>query len=178
MEKRIQSKRIYDGKIIKVDVDDVELINQKQTKREVVIHNGGVGILAIVDGKIILVKQYRYPHHDFLVEIPAGKIEIGEDPYDTGMREIEEETGYHAKSMNLITKMIPTPGYSSEVIHIYEAVDVQIAITPLESDDDEFIDLIYLPIEEAYKQVQEMKICDAKTIVAIYYAYNKYIKKD
>ena len=72
------------------------------------------------------------------------------------MREIEEETGYHAKSMNLITKMIPTPGYSSEVIHIYEAVDVQIAINPLECDDDEFIDLIYLPIEEAYKQVQEM----------------------
>lgn len=176
MEKRIKSKRIYDGKIIKVDRDEVELCNKKTSVREVVRHNGGVGILAIVDHKIILVRQYRYAQETFTLEIPAGKIELGEEPYNTGMREIEEETGYRAKDMTLFTKAFPTPGYCSEILYLYEANDLQKVVNPLSPDEDEFIDVIHMDIEEAYQQILNFKIMDAKTVIAIMYAYNKYVK--
>lgn len=173
MEKRISSKPIYDGKIIKVTLDDVELCNGELAKREVVKHNGGVAIAATVDNKIILVKQFRYAVNDFILEIPAGKIEIGEKPISTGMREIEEETGYQASKLELITKMIPTPGYCSEVIYIYNAIGLVKVENPLPMDDDEFIEIIEIDIEEAYQMVLDQEIVDAKTIIAIMWLYNR-----
>ena len=176
MEKRIKSKRVLDGRLIKVDVDQVELCNKKTAIREVVYHNGGVGLLAIKDNKILLVRQYRYAQQMLTIEIPAGKIEPGEDPYNTGMREIEEETGYRADHLTLFTKALPTPGYCSEVLYLYEAHDIKKVDHPLAPDDDEFINVIEMDIEEAYQQVLDLKIMDAKTVIAIMYAYNKYIK--
>lgn len=177
MEKKINSKEIYNGKIINVTLDEVELENGKTALREVVHHNGGVGVLAIIDQKIILVKQYRYAQQNYTIEIPAGKIEPGDNPYETGMREIEEETGYQANQLELFSKALPTPGYCKEVLYLYEATDLKKAKNPLSPDDDEFIDLLFIDINEAYKMVSNFEITDAKTIIAIMYAYQKYILK-
>ncbi len=173
MEKKIKSSTIYEGKIIKVELDEVELENHQTAYREIVRHNGGVGILAMIENKILLVKQYRYAQNDYTLEIPAGKIEIGEDPYETGMREIEEETGYHAKSLTLFSKALPTPGYCTEVLYLYEANGLEKATNPLACDEDEFIDVYLMDINEAYQKVINMEIKDAKTIIAIMYAYNR-----
>lgn len=178
MEKKIKSTPIYDGKIIKVELDEVELPNHQIGYREIVRHNGGVGVLAIIEGKILLVKQYRYAQQAETLEIPAGKIELGEDPYLTGMREIEEETGYHAESLTLFSKALPTPGYCTEVLYLYEANELKKAEHPLSCDEDEFIDVYMMDIQEAYEAVMAMEIIDAKTIIAIMYAYNRYSKKD
>lgn len=167
---------IYDGQIIKVELDEVQLPNKQIGYREIVRHHGGVGILAIIENKIMLVKQYRYAQQADTLEIPAGKIELGEDPYLTGMREIEEETGYHAESLTLFSKALPTPGYCTEVLYLYEANNLKKAEHPLSPDEDEFIDVIMMDLQEAYEKVLAMEIIDAKTIIAILYAYQRYSK--
>lgn len=172
MEKKLKSTSIYDGHIIKVSVDEVELEDGNTAIREVVHHNGGVGILAILDHKILLVRQYRYAQSTYTLEIPAGKIEVGEDPYLTGMREIEEETGYKTTSMTLFSKAFPTPGYCTEILYLYEANDLIKVDHPLQGDEDEFIEVVKMDINEAYQHVLDLKIMDAKTIIAIMYAYN------
>lgn len=171
MEKKIDGKTIYKGKIITVDVDDV-LVEEKglKAKREIVRHNGGVGVLCIVDGCILLVRQYRYAFNEYTLEIPAGKIEIGEDPYVTGLREIQEETGYEAESLKLITRSMATPGYCTERIHIYEAINLKKMEQRVAMDEDEVIDLVKVPLDEAYEMVLNGQITDAKTVIAIFYA--------
>ena len=124
MEKKLDSQLIYDGKIIKLYKDSVLCDNGNKATREVVRHNGGVGILAIVDNKILLVKQFRYPNAITTLEIPAGKLELNENPKECALRELEEETGYSAKDAIKISKFLPTPGYSDEWLYIYQAQDV------------------------------------------------------
>ena len=165
MEKKVKSEIIYDGKIIKVYKDQVECPNKRLATREIVRHHGGVGILAVVDDCILLVKQFRYAYNKDTLEIPAGKLELG------------EETGYSCKSMELINEIYPTTGYCDEVIHLYEAKGLFKVENPLEGDEDEFIDVISMPIDEAYKKIMNNEIHDSKTIIAIMKAYNdKYIK--
>lgn len=165
MEKKVESQVIYNGKIITVYKDKVECPNKKIATREIVRHHGGVGILAVVDDCILLVKQFRYAYNKDTLEIPAGK------------RELEEETGYSCKDMKLINEIYPTTGYCDEIIHLYQAIDPFKVENPLEGDEDEFIDLIYMPIDEAYKKVINNEIHDSKTIIAIMKAYtDKYIK--
>ena len=177
MEKKIASELIYDGKIIKVYKDKVICENGNEATREVVRHHGGVGILAVVENKILLVKQYRYPNATDTLEIPAGKLELGEEAGPAGKRELEEETGYSCKSMKLINEIYPTTGYCDEVIHLYEAKGLFKVENPLEGDEDEFIDVISMPIDEAYKKIMNNEIHDSKTIIAIMKAYNdNYIK--
>ncbi len=171
MEKKIDSTTLYEGKIITVNKDHVECPNKKIATREIVRHHGGVGILAIVNDQIILVKQYRYAYQQDLLEIPAGKLEKDENPYDAGKRELEEETGYNCKTMNLIDQIYPTPGYCDEVIHLYEANDIYKVDHPRDGDEDEFIDITMIPIDEAYQKVLKHEIKDSKTIIAIMYAY-------
>ncbi|MFV0394724.1 MAG: NUDIX hydrolase [Coprobacillaceae bacterium] len=171
MEKKIKSDLIYDGKIIKVYKDEIETANGVQAIREVVRHHGGVGILAMQNNKIILVKQFRYPNNMYTLEIPAGKIETNEDVEECAMRELEEETGYSAKVIHPISKFLPTPGYSDEWLYIYEAKDIFRVENPLPSDEDEDLAIVEMEITEAYRKVIDGTIVDGKTVIAIMHAY-------
>lgn len=171
MEKKMDSQTIFQGKIITVYKDKVKCPNEKIATREIVRHHGGVGILATVDDKIILVKQFRYAYNQDTIEIPAGKLEYNEDSNLAGARELEEETGYSAIKLVPITQIYPTPGYCDEIIHLYEAKDVYKVENPLAGDEDEFINVLFIPIDEAYQMVIDQKIKDSKTIIAIMKAY-------
>lgn len=173
MEKEIQRTLIYDGKIIQVTREEVELENGEHAYREVVYHHGGVCILAVKDHQIILVKQFRYPNRIQTIEVPAGKLEKDEDPQDCAFRELEEETNNRARDMKFIMKVLPSPGYTSEWLYLYEAIDFEEVNDALAGDDDEFIDIIKMDIDDAYQKVLDGEIVDAKTVIAIMYAYQK-----
>lgn len=171
MEKKMESQTLFEGKVITVYKDKVKCPNDKIATREIVRHHGGVGILAIKDDKIILVKQFRYAYDQDTIEIPAGKLELNEDSQKAGARELEEETGYSAKQFIPVTEIYPTPGYCDEIIHLYEAKDVYKVENPLACDEDEFINVLFVPIDEAYQMVINQEIKDSKTIIAIMKAY-------
>ena len=173
MEKEIQRTLIYDGKIMQVTREEVELENGEHAYREVVYHHGGVCILAVKDHQIILVKQFRYPNRIQTIEVPAGKLEKDEDPQDCAFRELEEETNNRARDMKFIMKVLPSPGYTSEWLYLYEAIDFEEVNDALAGDYDEFIDIIKMDIDEAYQKVLDGEIVDAKTVIAIMYAYQK-----
>lgn len=173
MEKEIQRTLIYDGKIMQVTREEIELENGEHAYREVVYHHGGVCILAVKDHQIILVKQFRYPNRIQTIEVPAGKLEKDEDPQDCAFRELEEETNNRARDMKFIMKVLPSPGYTSEWLYLYEAIDFEEVNDALAGDDDEFIDIIKMDIDEAYQKVLDGEIVDAKTVIAIMYAYQK-----
>lgn len=173
MEKEIQRTLIYDGKIMQVTREEVELENGEHAYREVVYHHGGVCILAVKDHQIILVKQFRYPNRIQTIEVPAGKLEKDEDPQDCAFRELEEETNNRARDMKFIMEVLPSPGYTSEWLYLYEAIDFEEVNDALAGDDDEFIDIIKMDIDEAYQKVLDGEIVDAKTVIAIMYAYQK-----
>jgi ADP-ribose pyrophosphatase len=176
MEKQLKSETIFEGNIIKVTHDEVELPDGSHAMRECVYHRGGVCILAVEDGCILLIKQYRYPNRTDTLEIPAGKLEEGENPDTACYREFEEETDRRAKNMRFILKLYPTPGFCSEIDYLYEAEDFKYVDDSLPQDDDEFLKLVKMPVDEAYAKVLDGTIFDAKTIIAIQYAYQKYHK--
>ncbi len=167
-EKTIASKNVYNGKIINVSVDTVQLPNGKEAKREIVKHQGAVAVLAISpDNKVILVKQYRKPVDKMMIEIPAGKLEPSEKPEVCAIRELQEETGYIAKNVTKICTFYTSPGFSNEVIHLFRATHLEKgAAMP---DDDEFVEFFEVTIEELRKLVESGEIIDAKTLVAIPY---------
>ena len=171
-EKKIKSDLIYDGKVIKVYVDEVKTPNGNNAKREIVMHNGGVCILAIVDNKIILEKQYRYAYDKVIYELPAGKLEKGEKPDVAGIRELEEETGYKASKLIDYGYMYPTCGYSNEIIYLYKAEGLVKTHTHL--DQDEFIDIEYVDIDKVKKMIIDNEIVDAKSICLL----SKYFLKE
>lgn len=170
MEKELKREIIYDGKILQLTKEEVELENGQHAYREVVYHNGGVCVLAVKNNQILLVKQFRYPNRLDTLEIPAGKLEKDEDPKTCALRELEEETNYRASNMKFIMKTLPSPGYTSEWLYLYEAVDFQ-EVNDALACDDEFIDVIWLNLDEAYQKVLNGDIVDAKTVIAIMYAY-------
>ena len=161
MEKEIQRTLIYDGKIMQVTREEVELENGEHAYREVVYHHGGVCILAVKDHQIILVKQFRYPNRIQTIEVPAGKLEKDEDPQDCAFRELEEETNNRARDMKFIMKVLPSPGYTSEWLYLYEAIDFEEVNDALAGDDDEFIDIIKMDIDEAYQETVYHQYRDA-----------------
>lgn len=171
MEKELKRTLIYDGKIMTVTKEEVECENGRHAFREVVYHHGGVCILAIKDHQILLVKQFRYPNRIDTLEIPAGKLEKDEDPKACAFRELEEETNNRAQDMKFILKVLPSPGYTSEWLYLYQAVDFKEVNDSLDCDEDEFIDVIKMDINEAYQKVLDGDIVDAKTVIAIMYAY-------
>ncbi|MGO3731904.1 MAG: NUDIX hydrolase [Vagococcus sp.] len=162
---------IYTGKIIDVVVDDVRLPNGKMSKRELVFHNGAVGILAITnEDKLVLVKQFRKPLEKSILEIPAGKIEKGEfSPIETAKRELEEETAYQSKTIKEIARFITSPGFSNEELILFEATGLTKVANPLPQDDDEFLELVELTLEDAKEKIAIGEICDSKTMYAILY---------
>lgn len=169
-EKTIQTETIYDGKIVKLQVDDVTLPDGKTSKRELIKHAGAVGIIPITkDNKIVFVEQYRKPLEKPLVEIPAGKLEDGEEPSVTALRELEEETGYTASTLTFITSFYTSPGFADEIMYLYLADNLEPIENPAAGDDDEFIELLELTLDEAKQYVQDERIHDAKTNYAILY---------
>jgi len=173
VEKELNRTIVYDGKIMQVTKEEVELDNGQHAFREVVYHNGGVCILAIEDHHILFVKQFRYPNRIETLEIPAGKLEKDEDPRTCAFREFEEETNRRAQDMHFIIKFLSTPGFTSEWLYLYEAIDFKEVNDSLDCDDDECIEVIKMDIETAYQKVLNGEIIDAKTIIAIMYAYQK-----
>ncbi|MBQ7004769.1 MAG: NUDIX hydrolase [Oscillospiraceae bacterium] len=170
-ETTLQSSVIYDGKIIRVEKDIVKLENGAEAAREVVRHPGGVCILALTDqDEVLFVRQFRYPHSAVTAEIPAGKLEYGEDPETCGRRELLEECGCTASRFTYLGKLFPTPAYDAEVIHMYLAEELVYDKQSL--DEDEFLDVERIPLEEAVRTVLADGYPDAKTQVAIlkYYA--------
>ena len=165
IEKTVQKNYVYQGKIVNLRCDDAQLPNGKPCKREIIEHSGGSCVLYVKDDKVLLVKQFRYAYGESLYEIPAGKLEKGEEPILAAARELEEEAGVKAKDLQLLYVMYPTPGYTNEKIYIYQAFGGESVEAHL--DDDEFLDVVYLSIEEVQKMMQAGEIKDAKTLIAL-----------
>lgn len=170
-EKQINGKTVYDGKIIKVSVDEVLLPDGRRAKRECVRHSGGAAVLLVKQGKVLLVRQFRYLYGKEIYEIPAGKLNAGEDPCVAAQRELEEETGYKAELKSFL-RLYPTPGYTDEVIHVYLAEKFREGEQRL--DDGEFLNYTFIPLDKAVEMIEKGEICDSKTVSAIY----KYIAEN
>lgn len=169
-EKTIESKKVYEGKIVTLQIDDVTLPNGKTAKRELIKHSGAVGIIPITkENKIVFVEQYRKPLEKSIVEIPAGKLEAGEKPEITAVRELEEETGYTTNKLSFVTTFYTSPGFADELMYIYYTDELDSMKNPPSADDDEFVALIELTLDEAKAYVDQHRIQDAKTNYAILY---------
>jgi len=157
---------IFNGRIITVHNDTVTLVNGDTAEREVVDHPGGVAVIGLTDdNEIILVRQFRYPYKEITLEIPAGKLEKGEDPLEAGIREFSEECGASAESFEPFGEIYPTPGYCGEIIRLFCATGLTFGDQNL--DDDEFLDIIKMPIKECVSKIMNGEIKDAKTIIGI-----------
>ena len=165
-EKLLEENCIFDGRVIKVYNNKVELENGRTVTREVVKHNGGVGVLPVdSEENVYLVRQYRAGASGELLEIPAGKLESGEDPIKCGLRELSEETGFSASGIVSLGYIYPTPGYDTEKIHIFIAKNLQPGQQHM--DDDEFLDVVKIPYYKAVMMIENGEITDAKTIIAL-----------
>lgn len=164
-EKTVKKEYIYKGKILTVRKDDILLPNGNPAIREVVEHSGGSAIYCEKDGKVLLVKQFRYPYEQELYEIPAGKLNEGETPEQTAIRELEEEGGIKAKSVEKLFDIYPTPAYTNEIIRIFKATDF--TDSKIKLDEDEFLSGEWVEKDVALKMVNNGEIKDAKTIIAI-----------
>lgn len=165
-EKRIKSERIYTGRVIKLDVDTVVLPNGNEATRELVRHPGGAAVAALDDDdNIYLVRQYRAPYDDILLEIPAGKLDPGENPLCAAKRELSEETGLTCRSIEHIGNFYPSVGFLDEVLHLYIATGLSRG--EKHPDEDEFLNLVKMPFSQAVDLVMDGTIKDGKTIAAI-----------
>lgn len=171
-EKTISSRSIFRGKIIKLKVDTVQLPDGRESTREIIEHRGAVAIVAVNDDKdIFLVRQYRKPVENVLLEIPAGTMEIDEDPMDCARRELSEETGLTASSWEPIVSYYSAPGFCDEKLHLYMATGLKPGET--HPDQDEFLELIKIPLREAYDLILNGTIVDGKSIIGIQYAMKR-----
>ncbi len=164
-EKTLDSKLIFDGRVVKLYKDSVELPTGQTSFREVIKHSGGVVILAYKEDKILLVKQFRYPMKEVLYELPAGKLEYGEDPFEAAKRELEEETGYCAKNWTDLGFVYTSPGYSDEKLYLYKAEDLE--FTYRHPDEGEILEPLEINAKEVLNMINDGRIRDAKTLCAI-----------
>ena len=166
-EKTLNEEYIYQGRIIKVRRDEVELPNGHKSVREVVEHSGGVCVLPLTDKEeVIFVRQFRYPYKESIYEIPAGKREKGEDPLETGKRELQEECGVVAENYIDLGRIYPSPGYTNEEIYLYAAT----GLTEVEQnlDEDEFLQVTKMKLTTLITKIMSGEITDAKTIAAAF----------
>jgi ADP-ribose pyrophosphatase len=167
-EKTLSEETIYNGKIIDLKIKEVELPDGNKGKREVVEHPGAVAIVACTpEDKLVVVRQFRKPLEKTIVEIPAGKLEKGEDPLDSAKRELEEETGYQCSNLKKIAAFYTSPGFADEFIHVYFTNSLQKGTK--NTDSDEFVDGMEITLEEALAMIETGEIIDAKTIYAVQY---------
>lgn len=170
-EKTTGSQKTYQGKVFYVTRDTAELEDGKEVQRDVVHHSGGVCVVPLTEkGTVLMVKQFRYPMQQVTLEIPAGKLEAGEDPADCGRRELREEAGRTCGKYTPLGKLFPTPAYDTEVIHMYLAQELS-APEAQDLDDGEFLDVTELPLEQAVQMVMDGEIPDAKTQIALLKTY-------
>ncbi len=167
VEKKISSKKVFDGVLLHVFKDEVELPNGHHAPREWIKHPGASAVIPLLpDNQIILVRQFRYPVGKITLEIPAGKLDIpGEDPIDCAKRELSEETGYSAGKIWKLTTIATTVGFTNEYIHLYAASDLTVG--EIHPDSDEFINVVKIPLTAALQMVETGKIFDSKSAVAI-----------
>lgn len=167
-EKKKGSTEIFKGKVVHLLVDRVGLPNGHEATREIVRHPGAVAIIAITEeGKMLLVRQYRYPLDKIIYEIPAGKLEPGENPDDSALRELEEETGHQCEKIERIASFYSSPGFSDELLNIYFTDTLTNGRQHL--DDDEFLEVCAVDLAEAVQMVRDQRIADAKTVYAVQY---------
>jgi len=162
-ERTLDSKRIFDGRVLSLRVDRVLLPNGRETTREVVEHTDCVAIVAIdSQDNVILVRQYRTPAGRVLVEIPAGGIEPGEQPIESAIRELEEETGHTAGKVERIGGFYSSPGYSTEFLHLFLATELEHG--PRRPQEDEIIEVVPIPLRQIPSLITSGQVCDAKSI--------------
>ena len=165
-EDKISSTQIFSGKLIDLYLDNVRLPNGKKSTREWIDHPGAVCIVPILDnGNILLIRQFRYGPREEFIEIPAGKIDKNEDPLKCGLRELEEETGYKSNKLTFLTNIHPAIGFSNEKMWMYLAEELELSKKKL--DEDEFLELLPVPLNQAIEWVFSGKITDVKTIIGI-----------
>ncbi|TFE29925.1 NUDIX domain-containing protein [Cohnella luojiensis] len=164
-EETIESKPIFQGRIISLQVDTVRLPNGETATREIVRHPGAVAVIAIVDNKMLVVEQFRKALEKAQVEIPAGKLDAGEEPEAAALRELEEETGYRARSIVHLQSFSTSPGFAEEIIHLYFTDDLEQGEVHL--DEEEFLTCEAITLDQALQYIQDGRICDAKTLLAV-----------
>ena len=168
-ETSIKSDTIYDGKILKLRVETVELQNKKYSKREIVDHQKGVGIIAYDgDDKLWMVSQYRIAVDKVMLEIPAGLVDANEAPLEAAKRELQEEIGFFPEQIDFLFTMHSSPGFTNDKLLFFVAKDL--VESKLDLDEDENLEANSYPIDELYNMVENGEITDAKTIIAIQYA--------
>ena len=167
----VSRQTIFAGKIIDVYLDKILLPDGRDAMREVVEHDGGVIILAIVDDDVLMVRQYRHPTGQDLLELPAGTLEKGEDPAHCAARELEEETGYRPERVSELGRFYATPGYGSEIFYLYLAEGL--TPTAQKLDDDELLDIERIPFDDAIASCFDGRIVDAKTALTLLLLKNR-----
>ena len=164
-EDTLSRKTLFEGKVVRLHLDKVRLENGREASREIVEHGGGVAVLALVDGDVLFVRQYRHPAGQALLELPAGKLEKGEDPAACAARELEEETGYRPSGVRELGRFYPTPGYCTEILYMYVAGGL--VPTAQNLDPGEFLDVLRIPLDDALAACFDGRIIDAKTALAL-----------
>lgn len=173
VEKTLNIKEIYQGQIINLKVKEVELPDEETSLREVAEHQPGAAVIAYQQEKVILVKQFRTGANQVLYELPAGLVEPGEDPARCAARELEEETGYQADSLEKICQFYTSPGFTDEVLHIYLAKNL--IKTEQRMDEHEFVEVEEIPLSEIKEKLEKDGFKDAKTIIGLQHLLN-YLK--
>ncbi len=169
VEKKIKSEKIYRG-VTGFNVDTVRLVNGKTSFREYMLHPGASAVLAFIEGKVLLVEQYRYPVKKITLELPAGKMKKGQTPLACARAELEEETGYKAGKIKKLLSFNTSVAFSDEVLHIYLAENLKRGKMHL--DADEFVNVKLIDYKKALKMVKSGKISDSKTVIALLYYQN------
>ncbi|MBQ8685496.1 MAG: NUDIX hydrolase [Clostridia bacterium] len=164
-EKTVRKNYIYKGKILNLRCDDAALFDGTPCKREIIEHGGGACVLCVEEDKALLVRQYRYAYGESVYEIPAGKLNAGEDPALAAARELEEETGCKAKELELLYEVYPTPGYTNERIFVYYAKGIERTAAHL--DEGEYLDAEWIPLPRVKEMLKKGEIKDGKTIIAL-----------
>lgn len=166
IEKPLSQEYIYKGKIVHLRVDEALLPNGRTALREVIEHPGGVCVAALTgEGELLFVRQFRYPYEQVVRELPAGKLEPGEDPLEAGKRELLEETGATAAEYLSLGEVYPSPGYCGEILHLYLAKGLTFGAA--RPDEDEFLEPERIPLSEAVKAVLAGELPDAKTQIGV-----------
>jgi ADP-ribose pyrophosphatase len=162
----INREMIYRGRIFELSKDQVRYKSGADVQLDVIHHHGGAAVVALTDKlEVVLVKQYRHPVGEYLLELPAGKLEAGDSPDKAALRELEEEAGFTTEQMQLLTTSYPAPGYCGEKLYIYLARNLQ--IVERRPDFDEELEVVYLPFKEACEMIYGGEIRDAKTIIGL-----------
>lgn len=174
--KTLASQRVYEGRTLSIRVDKVQF-RERISTREIVIFPKVAAIVSLLpNSKIILVEQYRYPVRRKLLEIPAGKVKLHEDPITAARRELEEETGYRANRMEEILRFYTAPGYSTEIVHLFKTTDLE--HTHENPSDDEFIKVKVIGLNEALRKIVDGSIIDAKSIIGIHMIWRHHFSEE